>query len=258
MILSHQHRFVFIKGLKVAGTSVEIALSQICGPEDIVTPITAADERFRMGTAGEPRNFAADPSVEREYRRALTEKEPGEIRVPQDRYYNHMSLAEVLDLVPEANSYDLLFVERSPYGKAMSLANWQANRAAYDRGNSLAKTAEGLREAMDGIIADGSIKKCRNIDRYRRLDGSIGSKGWRFEALEESLSQFVVERTGRSVKMVHAKAGFGAESLDVSAALSALQIGYINELFADEFEAFGYNQVRPATHLHGSKELKHV
>jgi hypothetical protein len=59
MILSHKHKFVFIKGEKVAGTSVEIALSQICAPDDVVTPISRRDERHRVGTAGEPRNYTS-------------------------------------------------------------------------------------------------------------------------------------------------------------------------------------------------------
>jgi len=41
MILSHTHRFIFIKSLKTAGTSVEAALSQHCGGNDVVVPINA-------------------------------------------------------------------------------------------------------------------------------------------------------------------------------------------------------------------------
>src|SRR6267142_1926583 len=39
MIISHQHKFIFIKTQKTAGTSIEVFLSQQCGPGDIVTPI---------------------------------------------------------------------------------------------------------------------------------------------------------------------------------------------------------------------------
>jgi hypothetical protein len=38
MIISHKHRFIYIKPTKVAGTSVEVALSGICGDDDVVTP----------------------------------------------------------------------------------------------------------------------------------------------------------------------------------------------------------------------------
>ena len=39
MIISHKHRFIFIKTRKTAGTSIEIFLSQFCDKDDILTPI---------------------------------------------------------------------------------------------------------------------------------------------------------------------------------------------------------------------------
>ncbi len=39
MIISHRHKFIYLKARKVAGTSVEVALAQHCGDEDIVTPV---------------------------------------------------------------------------------------------------------------------------------------------------------------------------------------------------------------------------
>ena len=62
MIVSHEHRFIFLKTRKTAGTSVEIALSGICGPDDIITPITPADEVLRADLRG-PQNFASPPLV---------------------------------------------------------------------------------------------------------------------------------------------------------------------------------------------------
>lgn len=44
MIISLKHRFIFIKGVKVAGTSVETYLSQILEAEAIVAPLGDADE----------------------------------------------------------------------------------------------------------------------------------------------------------------------------------------------------------------------
>ena len=39
MIISHSHRFIFIKSLKTAGTSLETALSNQCSGSDVVVPI---------------------------------------------------------------------------------------------------------------------------------------------------------------------------------------------------------------------------
>ena len=54
MIISHDHKFIFIKTRKTAGTSIEIALSKFCGEKDIITPMLPEDEqiRSRLGYRG--------------------------------------------------------------------------------------------------------------------------------------------------------------------------------------------------------------
>ena len=54
MIASHQHRFIFLKTRKTAGTSVEIALSKVCGPDDVITEISPEDEELRRAAGGHP------------------------------------------------------------------------------------------------------------------------------------------------------------------------------------------------------------
>ena len=44
MIISHKHKFIFIKTFKVSGTSMEIALSRYTGKKDILTPLNLEDE----------------------------------------------------------------------------------------------------------------------------------------------------------------------------------------------------------------------
>jgi hypothetical protein len=48
MIISHKHKLIFIKPLKVAGTSFELALRDYCGPEDIITLCTPDDEKISL------------------------------------------------------------------------------------------------------------------------------------------------------------------------------------------------------------------
>ena len=62
VIVSHAHRFVFLKTRKTAGTSVEIALSTVCGPDDVITPVTEADERLRREYGGRaPQHYESPP-----------------------------------------------------------------------------------------------------------------------------------------------------------------------------------------------------
>jgi hypothetical protein len=47
-IISHKHKFIFIKNPKIAGTSIEVALSEHLGPEDVLTPLLDLDERDKI------------------------------------------------------------------------------------------------------------------------------------------------------------------------------------------------------------------
>ena len=58
MIISHEHRFIFLKTKKTAGTAIEAALSQLCGPECVVTPYREESEQDRKGLA--PQNYRID------------------------------------------------------------------------------------------------------------------------------------------------------------------------------------------------------
>ena len=44
MIVSHEHKFIFLKTKKTAGTSIELALTELCGSDDVITPLTEIDE----------------------------------------------------------------------------------------------------------------------------------------------------------------------------------------------------------------------
>lgn len=90
MIVSHRHRFIFIKTVKTAGTSIEVFLSQRCGPGDVLTPIDPPHELHQ------PRNCAG--------------------------FYNHMQAIELRRVIaPDIwNSYYKFCVERNPWDKALS------------------------------------------------------------------------------------------------------------------------------------------
>lgn len=54
MIISHKHKFIYLKSTKTASTSVEIALAEHVGEKDIVTPIS--DEGLEKGYVHPVRN----------------------------------------------------------------------------------------------------------------------------------------------------------------------------------------------------------
>lgn len=90
MVISHTYRFIFVKTIKTAGTSIEAYLSRHCGPGDVLTPLTPPVEGH------EPRNFG--------------------------RFYNHFSAWGIRQAVPEAvwDGYFKFCVERNPWDKTVS------------------------------------------------------------------------------------------------------------------------------------------
>src|SRR6185369_3571185 len=98
MILSVRHKFVFIKGMKVAGTSVEMALAPLCGPTDIITPISPIDELERMKRGGRAQNYSNSKALEADWLQKIVQAKPEDreqIPQPPPVFYNHMSLFEV-------------------------------------------------------------------------------------------------------------------------------------------------------------------
>lgn len=253
MILSHRHRFIFIKGAKVAGTSAEIALSQVCGPGDIITPVTPADEIHRIGTFGEARNYSHPflPSwLRRRFEQRFitsiassTSEERDKIRRPRGPFYNHMSLREVLRLVPAAADYGVFCVERSPYSKVISLAVWARHEEDYKRGASLPDAGKSITDWVDAIFASGRIQRIVNIEKYRYPDGSVRVQPWKTGTLSDDIAHFLEARGLPAVPVIRTKEGAKSDRLAPGDVLRPDQIAAINELFAEEFRYFNWPKI---------------
>jgi hypothetical protein len=81
MIVSHRHRFIFIKTNKTGGTSIEAALSELCGPDDVITPFREDNEKYRQGTG--PQNYRIEHP--QKPKRPLWRK----LLMRPERYYHH-------------------------------------------------------------------------------------------------------------------------------------------------------------------------
>lgn len=118
MIVSHRHKFIFLKTRKTAGTSLEVALSSLCGPDDIITVIRQEDEdvRRQLGYRG-PQNYRVPIRRyrRREWRRLLMKRRATE-------FYNHIPAEEIRQYVGEDiwRSYFKFCFERNPWDRMVS------------------------------------------------------------------------------------------------------------------------------------------
>jgi hypothetical protein len=244
MILSKKHHFIFIKGMKVAGTSIEMALSTLCGSDDIITPISQVDELERLKLGGHCQNYAEDREAERKYLDALIaapREQLGQVPQPVKRYFNHMPLAAIrLVYGEDLSSFQLVCAERSPYSKVLSWANMQLSYKAYRGGGAMQTDPAALQMAVDGGLTTGEIRNTRNIDRYRGPDGKLEVRQLRYDNLAEDFARFVRGLGEKVPALPHAKKGMMSDTLDPRDVLRPDQIASINRIFAEEFESFGY------------------
>ncbi len=99
MIVSHLHKFIFVKTHKTAGTSIELDLAKHLGPNDVATPIVVNDVIINS-----PQNY------EMFYESGV---------------YNHATAQSIKQLVGDAvwNEYTVFCVEREPVDKCISKYN---------------------------------------------------------------------------------------------------------------------------------------
>lgn len=124
MILSHTHNFIFIKTHKTAGSSVEVALEGICGPQDVVTPMKTDD-----GGETESRNYHGQSRMSTLYAKNKFVRKfisrTSNLVAPY--FWEHMPAHRVRDLMgsSEFDQYFSFCFERNPWEKVVSYYQWK-------------------------------------------------------------------------------------------------------------------------------------
>jgi hypothetical protein len=175
MIVSHKHRFIFIKTRKTAGSSLEIALSRYCGKKDIITTISEEDDLARAGLGYPgPQNYFVPMRYFSRWQ-VLDMLRNG--RSARPIYYRHMGAGDVSRLLPEGvwNDYLTFCVERNPWDKAISLYYWRTRN----------KVPRPSLKTYLGSVEPDAIS---NYHLYT-IDGKIAvDRVLRFERLEDELA----------------------------------------------------------------------
>lgn len=226
MIISHRHKFIFIKTRKTAGTSLEIALSKYCGPDDIITPISQKDELTR-------KNLGC--RMAQNYLYSLSQYTPKDIvrlLYFQKRigFFNHISANEVCHHIPPQiwNTYYKFCFERNPFDKIISRYYWQVKNPEKI---SLTNYIEKLKY------------KASDFDLYTNKGKIIVDEVFPYENMESSLVH-ISSKLGFNETLdltnIKAKGGTRKEKTHYKALLSEKDIELIKLYFSNEISTFDY------------------
>lgn len=228
MIISHKHKFIFIKCRKTAGTSIEISLSKLCGTKDIITPITEDDEKARLdlGFLG-AQNYEKPKS---EWSRSERWQYFKNGKTPKQKFYHHISCGEIVDLIPKHvwDSYFKFTVERNPFDKVVSFFFWRRGHEKY--------------ESVSDWILDGGLKQMPSYDLYSIDKFPAVDKIYRYEDFA-FFEKDLTERLNLSepFKMVNYKAkSKSRKERDYRKVLDDKAVELIKLAFAREIELLGY------------------
>jgi hypothetical protein len=171
MIVSHEHRFIFVKTRKTAGTSIEAFLAGRVEPGAIVTPV-------KPPVAGHvPRNYERHFNPLPEMLRTRRFVGPAKAAVRGNAFYNHIDAPRIRERVGARvwDSYFKFCFERDPWDKVVSQFYFRRSRTDVE-------TPATFREfVLQGpLVTDWSLY---SIDGKPAMD-FIG----RFEHLEEDLA----------------------------------------------------------------------
>ena len=230
MIVSHQHRFVFIKTRKTAGTSIEIALAEHCGPADIITPIDEVDEQIRreLGHRG-PQNFELRQPVSG--LGGLISHLFGRNVV---RHYNHAPASLIRARIgPQSyDSYRKFCVVRNPWDRAVSLYFWRKNRPGSEKLDEEMSFAEFVRDTPADVLSDAHIF---TIDGAAAVDRFV-----RYENLAEDLTTALAELGLPAIDLPWAKSGTRETKEHYSWIYDDESEARIRELCTWEIDNLGY------------------
>ncbi len=239
MIVSHKHKFIFLKTRKTAGTSLEIALSKFCGPDDILTPIDF-DEAMRLELTGKrPQNYAK-PLSRHSAGQFMRYLQTG-ARTPI--YSEHMTAVDARKQLGDKiwNGYFKFTIVRNPFDRMLSRYFWSMKARPQHRQDW------GI-ETIDQFLRYRAEYVNENWLIYSQGDRIVVDDTVRFEQFEADLAR-ISERIGLDhniyddMKGIRAKSDFrpAKDAAERPAErLGPAQASIIGQLCIKEIEAFGY------------------
>ena len=228
MIISHSHKFIFIKSEKTAGTSVEAVLSEHCGGNDIVVPIN--DFRHNRNEKGEFTHRAMN--ADEEYR----------------KIGQHVDAKTIRRKVPAEvwNDYFKFSITRNPWDRAVSDFFWKRRqdpaikprKRFYHYLGVPFNELEKIKKPFTEFIKSNDLG---NNDRFYIIDDQLCVDFViRYENLSEDLME-VCKKVGLpSIDLPHLKTGFRQKRHHYSEYYDDESKAIVADKHKNDIQIFGY------------------
>jgi Sulfotransferase family len=173
MIVSHEHKFIFLKTRKTASTSIEIALRRICGPDDIITPLTDSRE-VRHGGGRSDQNWCVHGWWQSP--RPIWKRRWSKVSAEDYGFYKHMPAERAKALLGDEiwRSYFKFAFDRNPWDRQVSFYHYRYNGRR--RPPSFAEFIYRDKQArLDnyGIYSIGGTVAVDFLGRFERLEEDL-------------------------------------------------------------------------------------
>lgn len=223
MIVCHPRKLIFIKTLKVGGTSLEMALSKYCGPDCVITPISKSDEAER-----ESRGWGGAQNFEQTYWPEQDKKSDG-------KFFNHIPARKAKALIPNKvwRNYRKISIYRDPFDQAISRYFWQIHRHG--------------EEAVGDDFTAYVLANPRHLTSNARIAPLTGKAKLdhylRYDRLEHDMAEIGLADVWDEMRNISAKSGLRPKrgtSVEEMYREHPKAADFIAELCADEIAHFGW------------------
>lgn len=223
MIVSHSRKFIFIKSVKTAGTSLETALSNFCEGQDVVTPL--GDYKYNRDETGRWQHRSMNSAG----------------------FHQHADAAEVRAKVGEEvwNEYFKFSIARNPWDRMVSMFLWKTKHDPNKKSvlGMLGKLGlpvnelTGLRSRFGEFLRGGF----RSNDRFY-CDGPQLCVDFviRYETLAEDTLELCRRIGIPAIELPRLKAGFRPGEYHYSEYYDEASRAEVGETHRNDLHLFGY------------------
>ena len=231
MIISHTHKFLFLKSIKTAGTSIEAALSTICSGDDVVTPLN---------------NYAFNRDENSSVQHQAMNYDTLD-------WWDHETLGQHVDAatlkrhLPEEiwNSYLKISIARNPWDRLVSLFAWR------NKNTPLVKPRKRFYHHL-GVPFDEFKYIRRNFLKYARGDWETNDRFYildgelcvdyviRYENLHESFAQLCEKLGVPPIELPRLKTGIRPGKIHYSRYYDEEAKAIVAERHQNDIRLFGY------------------